>query len=101
MNFASGHYEAAITAMFARNCDRLRQEGEIAIALNPNGESASNMRGQLCLATDSPLDAVPYFERAMRLDPGTTVIQLQLLGMPYFNPHSFRKALMRLGMVRC
>jgi adenylate cyclase len=81
---AGGHYEAAITAMFAREFDRFRREGEIAIALNPGGESASNMRGQLCLATESPLDAVPHFERAMRLDPGTTLIQLQLLGMAYF-----------------
>ena len=81
---AGGHYEAAITAMFARDFDRFRREAAIAIALNPDGESASNMRGQLCLASEVPLEAIPHFERAMRLDPGTTLLHLQLLGMAYF-----------------
>jgi TolB-like protein/Flp pilus assembly protein TadD len=81
---AGGHYEAAITAMFARDFARFRREATIAIELNPDGESASNMRGQLCLANETPLDAIPHFERAMRLDPGTTLLHLQLLGMAYF-----------------
>jgi TolB-like protein len=81
---AGGHYEAAITAMFARDFDRFRREAAIAIGLNPDGESASNMRGQLCLANEVPLEAIPHFERAIRLDPGTTLLHLQLLGMAYF-----------------
>jgi adenylate cyclase len=81
---AGGHYEAAITAMFARDFDRFRREAAIAIALNPDGESASNMQGQLCLANEMPLEAIPHFERAIRLDPGTTLLHLQLLGMAYF-----------------
>jgi predicted Zn-dependent protease len=80
---AGGHYQAAITALFARDFDRFCHEGEMAMALSPGSESASNMRGQLCLASEAPLNAVPHFERAMRLDPGTTLIQLQLLGMAY------------------
>ena len=70
--------------MLARDFDRFRHEAAIAIALNPDGESASNMRGQLCLANETPLEANPHFERAIRLDPGTTLLHLQLLGMAYF-----------------
>ena len=81
---AGGHFIAALTAMFARDFDRFRREAAIAIALNPDGES--NLQGHLCLANEVPLEAIPHFERAMRLDPslGTTLLHLQLLGMAYF-----------------
>jgi TolB-like protein/Tfp pilus assembly protein PilF len=83
---AFGHFVSAITAMFARDFDRFRREAAIAIALNPDRESASNLQGQLCLTNEVPLEAIPHFERAMRIDPslGTTLLHLQLLGMAYF-----------------
>ncbi len=83
---ADGHFESAITAMFARDFDRFRREAAIVIALNPDAGVASNLQGQLCLTNEVPLEAIPHFERAMRLDPtlGTTLLHLQLLGMAYF-----------------
>lgn len=83
---AGGHFESAITAMFARDFDRFRREAAIVIALNPDAEVASNLQGQLCLTNEVPLEAIPHFERAMRLNPslGTTLLHLQLLGMAYF-----------------
>jgi TolB-like protein/tetratricopeptide (TPR) repeat protein len=83
---AGGHSEVALTAYFARDFDRFRREAAIAIAFNPDGENAANLQGQLCLANEVPLEAIPHFERAMRLDPslGTTLLHLQLLGMAYF-----------------
>jgi adenylate cyclase len=72
--------------MFARDFDRFHHEAEIAIALSPDGEGASNLKGHLCLANEVPLEAIPHFERAMRINPslGTTLLHLQLLGMAYF-----------------
>jgi TolB-like protein/tetratricopeptide (TPR) repeat protein len=83
---AGGHFESAITAMFARDFDRFRRETAIVVALNPDAEIASNLQGQVCLTNEVPLEAIPHFERAMRINPslGTTLIHLQLLGMAYF-----------------
>ena len=85
-NHAGAHFESAITAMFSRDFDRFRSEAAIVIALNPEAEVASNLQGQVCLANEVPLEAIPHFERAMRLNPslGTTLLHLQLLGMAYF-----------------
>jgi TolB-like protein len=81
-----GHFVSALTAMFFRDFDRFRREVAILVALNPDAESAINLQGQLCLTNEVPLEAVPYFERAMRLNPslGTTLVNLQLLCMAYF-----------------
>jgi len=83
---AGGHFESAITAMFGRDLERFRREAAIVIALNPDAEVASNLQGQLSLTNEVPLEAIPHFERAMRLNPslGTTLLHLQLLGMAYF-----------------
>jgi TolB-like protein len=82
--YPGGHSIAALTAMFARDFDRFRDEAAMAIALNPDGEN--DLRGHLCLANEVPLEAIPHFERAMRLDPSlsATLLYLQLLGTAYF-----------------
>jgi len=83
---AFGHFVAALTAMGARDFDRFRSEAAIVITLNPDAGIASDVQGHLCLADDLPLEAIPHFERCMRLDPslGTTILNLQLLGRAYF-----------------
>ncbi|MBY5551146.1 adenylate/guanylate cyclase domain-containing protein [Rhizobium leguminosarum] len=83
---AYGHFQAALTAMFARDFDRFRREAAIVIALNPDAGIASNLQGHLCLVNEVPLEAIPHYERAMRLDPSldTTLHFLQFLGIAYF-----------------
>ena len=85
-NHAGGHFVVALTAMFARDFDRFRREAAAVIALNPDAGIASDMQGHLCLANEMPLDAIPHFERYMRLDPslGRTLVCLQFLGRAYF-----------------
>ena len=80
------HFVLATTAMFARDLERFRRETAIVVALNPDAEIASNLQGQLCLNNEVPLEAIPHFERATRINPslGSTLINLQLLGMAYF-----------------
>jgi TolB-like protein len=85
-NQAGGHFVVALTAMFARDFDRFRKEAAAVIALNPDAGIASDMQGHLCLANEMPLEAIPHFERYMRLDPslGRTLVCLQFLGRAYF-----------------
>jgi TolB-like protein len=85
-NHAGGHFISALTSVLARDLDQFRKEAAIVIALNPDALSASDMQGHLCLVNDVPLEAVPHFERCMRLDPslGRTLICLQFLGRAYF-----------------
>lgn len=83
---AGGHFVVALTAMVARDFDRFRSEAAIVIALNPDAGIASDLQGHLCLANEEPLEAVPHFERCMRLDPSLsrTLLYLQFLGRAYF-----------------
>lgn len=72
--------------MVARDFDRFRKEASTVIAINPDAVIASDIQGHLCLVNEMPLEAIPHFERCMRLDPslGTTILNLQLLGRAYF-----------------
>ncbi len=83
---AGGHFVMALTSMLARDFDRFRREVETVVALNPDSLIASDLQGHLCLANDAPLEAIPHFERCMRLDPslGRTLLCLQFLGRAYF-----------------
>lgn len=83
---AYGHFQVALTAMFTRDFERFRREAAIVIALNPDAGIASNLQGHLCLANEVPLEAIPHYERVMRVDPSldTTLHFLQFLGMAYF-----------------
>lgn len=83
---AGGHFVLALAAMNARDFDRFRREAAIVVALNPDAEIASDVQGHLCLVNDVPLEAVPHFERCMRLDPSLsrTLLCLQFLGRAYF-----------------
>jgi adenylate cyclase len=85
-NHAGGHFVVALTAMVARDFDRFRREAAMVIALNPDALIASDMQGHLCLVNEAPLEAIPHFERCMRLDPSLsrTLLCLQFLGRAYF-----------------
>jgi TolB-like protein len=83
---AGGHFVVALTSMVGRDFEKFRREAATVIALNPDAGIASDMQGHLCLANEVPLEAIPHFERCMRLDPslGATILYLQLLGRAYF-----------------
>jgi TolB-like protein/tetratricopeptide (TPR) repeat protein len=83
---AFGHFVVALTAMVAKDFDRFRRETAIVAALNPDAGIASDLQGHLCLVNDVPLEAIPHFERCMRLDPSlsATILYLQFLGRAYF-----------------
>ena len=83
---AGGHFVVALTAMHARDFDRFRRETAIVIALNPDAGIASDLQGHLCLVNEVPLEAIPHWERCMRLHPSLsrTLLCLQFLGRAYF-----------------
>ncbi|WP_291391015.1 winged helix-turn-helix domain-containing protein [Devosia sp.] len=85
-NHQFGHFVVALTAMVARDFDRFRREAAITVALNPDAGIASDLQGHLSLANEVPLEAIPHFERCMRLDPSlsATILYLQFLGRAYF-----------------
>lgn len=77
------HFVDAITSMFEKNYERWQSAIERALALNPNLALALNVRGAICFWTGEPLKGVPFFERAIRLDPGFRQHYLHFLGMAY------------------
>jgi adenylate cyclase len=78
------HYVAALVAMFGKDYERWAQEADLALSLNPNFALALNARGIVHIYTGEPAKAVPYIERAMRLDPAFTQQYMHFLGTAYF-----------------
>jgi len=79
------HYVAAVVATWKKDYERWAYEGDRALALNPNFALALSTRGNLHIFTGEPAKAIPYIERAMRLDPVAQHGQsLHYLGMAYF-----------------
>jgi adenylate cyclase len=91
---AFGHFVVALTAMVARDFGRFRSEVAIVVQLNPDAGIASDLQGHLCLINEAPLEAVPHFERCMRLDPSlsATILYLQFLGRAYFYASRYESA---------
>ena len=61
----------------------MKRETEFALALNLNYALAWNTRGNAEAYSGHPLAAIPYFERAMRLDPAFTQQYTHFLGSAY------------------
>jgi len=77
------HYVAAIVAMFNKDFARWTDSAEAALALNPNFALANNARGVVHIFAGDPLQAIPYIERAMRLDPAYRQQYLHFVGTAY------------------
>ncbi|MEX0852011.1 MAG: adenylate/guanylate cyclase domain-containing protein [Bauldia sp.] len=86
------YFAASITAGFLK--DQARSEAAIdsALALNPNYALALNARGVFTIYAGQPEAAIPYIERAMRLDPGFSQQYLQFLGLAHFLLGNFETA---------
>ena len=84
---AFAHYVAAVVATWKKDYERWTLESDKALAFNPNYALALLTRGNVHIYTGEPTKAIPYIERAMRLDPPTGPQQGQyvhFLGTTYF-----------------
>ena len=77
------HWVLAAVVLWKKKFDLVKRETEIALALNPNYALAWNTRGNAEAYSGHPLAAIPYFERAMRLDPAFTQQYTHFLGSAY------------------
>jgi adenylate cyclase len=78
------HYCAALVAMFKKEPERWALEIDRALTLNPNYAPAVNGRGIVHIYAGEPAKAIPYIERAMRLDPAWQQHYMHFLGTAYF-----------------
>ena len=78
------HFAASMAAMNRKDYRRWADESEQALSLNPNYAPATVGRGILHIYTGEPVKAIPYIERAMRLDPTLPAQYLHFLGTAYF-----------------
>ena len=78
--------------MNTKNYRRWADESERALSLNPNYAPAIVGRGILYIYTGEPAKAVPYIERAMRLDPTLPSQYLHFLGTAYFVARDYETA---------
>jgi len=78
------HYAAAIVAMFRKDYQRWADEADRALALDPNHAPALNARGVVHVFTGRPTEAIPYIERAMRLDPALHQQYMHFLGTAHY-----------------
>ncbi len=74
---------AAAVALWQRNLERAKQQTETALALNPNYALAYASRGHIEVYAGTPLEAIPFLERAIRLDPAFTQQYMHFMGSAY------------------
>jgi adenylate cyclase len=87
------HYVAAVVATWKKDYERWAHEDGRALSLNPNYAPAHSNLGTLHIYTGQPFKAIPYIERAMRLDPAAPHGQyVHFLGMAYFVAGEFETA---------
>jgi adenylate cyclase len=77
------HFIAAVVAIWKRNLERAKQETERALALSPNFAPVYGTRGLVEIYSGDPLAAIPFIERAMRLDPAFAHQYMHFLGSAY------------------
>ena len=78
-----GHVATAVAAQFNRNFDQARVAVEKALELSPNLPLALYSRGSLAVYSGDHAGAVPFLERAMRVDPGYSQQYLQFVGLAH------------------
>ena len=86
------HCAVALATAFHRNLDKARAEADAALALNPNFAIAHNARCFLSIYTGDPLGAIPFAERAIRLDPAYAQQYLHFLGLAYLCSRKYETA---------
>ncbi len=74
---------ASWAAIFEKDLDRATSEVNIALRLNPNFAVAYSNLGSIHNYSGRPLEAIPMFERAIRLDPAFKGQNLHFLGIAH------------------
>lgn len=77
------HAARALIALLDIDRDRLARESEAAVSLSPDRSLANVVRGSYLVNDGRPLLALPFFEHALRVDPGMTHLILHHLGTAY------------------
>ena len=70
--------------MLKKDYERWAHEADTALSLNPNYALALNCRGIVHIYSGEPAKAIPYIERAMRLDPAYQQQYVHFLGTAHF-----------------
>ena len=78
------HFAASMVAMGRKDYRRWADESERALSLNPNYAPAIVGKGTVHIYAGEPMRAIPYIERAMRLDPTVPAQYLHFIGTAYF-----------------
>jgi adenylate cyclase len=74
---------AATMALWSKDLDRAKLECEAALRLSPNDSSALGGLGIVEIYLGNPDAAIPWIERAIRLDPGFAQQAMHFLGTAY------------------
>jgi adenylate cyclase len=85
------HWVAAVVATWKKDYDRWAYEADRALSLNPNFGLAVNSLGTVRLYMGEPVEAIPYIERAIRLDPAQQQYR-HFLGTAYFVAGNYETA---------
>ena len=83
-NEALAHYAVGVTAGFNKDFVRGKAAAAKALSLNPNFAGALGSLGANEIFSGNATAAIPYIERAVRLDPVTASQYLHFLGLAHF-----------------
>jgi len=78
---------------FKREYDKAIAEGERAVALDPGGSTAYTSYGSALLAACRPEEAIPMFQKAIRLNPNAPAITFVQLGHSFTDSGRFEEAI--------
>ena len=90
--FAMGYAVSTVVAMCEHDGERMRIDSDRALALSPNISLVQTARGDYVSHSGAPHDAIPHFERAVRLDPVMTHHSIHQLACAYFHAQSYETA---------
>lgn len=79
---SNGEARAArsLIAMVDKDHERLGNESELAVSLSPDGSVANILHGGYLVNDGRPLLALPFYEHALRVDPGMAHLFFHHLG---------------------
>ena len=86
-----GHHALSLVVGVSGDMATAREAADTALRLNPNFAPAYGSRGVVEIYRAKPGAAIPYFEKAARLDPASN-LYVHLLGMAHLLKHNYETA---------